>query len=135
MYNIFMKFNVLKNYVSAFILSILGYLNILFLVFYFTIIKPELTKNSQEIIAKFGEDLASGLFEGLSFSIYLYVLLTVLGLFIIERIIKIFKNYSLINLLNNRYLNIIFYLGIIFSILPLLFTIIVVILFFIYIHL
>lgn len=130
-----MKFDFFKNYVSAFILSVLGYFNIIFLFFYFSIIRQELSKNSQEIVAKYGENLTSGLFEGLSFSIYVYILLAILGLFIIERIIKLFKNYSLLKFLNNRHLNFIFYFGIIFSILPLLFTIIFVILFFIYMHL
>ena len=130
-----MKFDFFKNYVSAFILSVLGYFNIIFLFFYFSIIRQELSKNSQEIVAKYGENLTSGLFEGLSFSIYVYILLAILGLFIIERIIKLFKHYSLLKFLNNRHLNFIFYFGIIFSILPLLFTIIFVILFFIYMHL
>ena len=130
-----MKFDFFKNYVSAFILSVLGYFNIIFLFFYFSIIRQELSKNSQEIVAKYGENLTSGLFEGVSFSIYVYILLAILGLFIIERIIKLFKNYSLLKFLNNRHLNFIFYFGIIFSILPLLFTIIVVILFFIYVQL
>ena len=88
MYNVFMKFDFFKNYVSAFILSVLGYFNIIFLFFYFSIIRQELSKNSQEIVAKYGENLTSGLFEGLSFSIYVYILLAILGLFIIERIIK-----------------------------------------------
>ena len=130
-----MKFNFLKNYISAFFLSIFGYLNILFLIFYFFTIRPEITKTSKEILSKYGEDLTSGLFEGFSFAIYVHILLAIIGLFIIERIIKLFKNYSLFKFLNNKYFNAIFYLGIIFSILPLLFTIIVVILFFIYIHL
>nr|DAX32889.1 MAG TPA: hypothetical protein [Caudoviricetes sp.] len=90
-----MKILNINKYFGANLISLFGYIIILFYFHYFFIYSTNISDVNKEIIKQFGEDLTSGIYEGFYFASYFIIFLFLLLFFIIEILIRKKTNYNL----------------------------------------
>lgn len=91
-----MKTNNLREYISLNILSLFGFFVLAFYVHYFLFFQPKNIVFQQEMIVKYGEDLTSGLYEGVFYFLYLVILFLIVLLILIEIFIR--RKTTLLNI-------------------------------------
>lgn len=125
-YNTFVILYIYENfkykYFGANLISLFGYIIILFYFHYFFIYSTNISDVNKEITKQFGEDLTSGIYEGFYFASYFIIFLFLLLFFIIEILIRKKTNYNLYipkRIAFNKFSSTIFWLGIFCSFIPL----------------
>lgn len=83
-----MKILNINKYFGANLISLFGYIIILFYFHYFFIYSTNISDVNKEITKQFGEDLTSGIYEGFYFASYFIIFLFLLLFFIIEILIR-----------------------------------------------
>ena len=108
-----MKLNSLKKYILGNILSLDGYIMLLYALYFGFYVRPVAEARSAQIIAKFGEDLLSGYYKiGFDF-VYLGLLLIILFFLFIEFLIRKKWKYNIFKNTDNKIYSIFFWIGII----------------------
>lgn len=131
-----MKINCLRKYFFGNIIAFFGYLVLIFYIHYFLIVRPKELAFEQEMIQKHGEVFLSGLHEILFSFIYIFLMIFFLVLLLVEFLVRkkfkheFFKNISRPENVLKIY-NILFWIGLFLTTLPIWFFIYILWVFFI----